>query len=149
MECCSRRMHVSAVDSSLSPSVRRCLSSCAANMGFSSLLCGPSALSHVPSWICPILVPPLGSPCSCTGTEFSSASPAAPAEAREHCQNTRGGRGSFSRLWGPFGNHHFPGNMFQMWSFLLWQPGLPAPRRPGEILVPLRRDKGAVLWVKD
>lgn len=75
------------------------------------LLCPTSPPGSAPS-----LVPPWAHPAPAKRC-WSSASPAAHAEAREHCQNMRGGSGSFARLLGPFGNHHFPGNMFQMWSF--------------------------------
>lgn len=93
-------------------------------------------------WVSPLLCPtsPLGLLGSSPGLTLllhrycTSASPSAHAEAREHCQNMRGGRRSFSRLLGPFGNHHFPGNMFQMCSFRRCaSPGSRGRRLPGAL----------------
>lgn len=94
---------------------RRRLSSCATNMGFSAVWSHRSVpRPHLD--LPPARFLPWDHPAPAK-RYWSSASPAAHAEAREHCQNGRGGSGSFSRLLRPFGNHQFPGNMFQMWSF--------------------------------
>jgi len=124
-KCSSKKMYVSAVDYSLSPSQRGGVSAAVLET-WASRLCGPAALSHVSIWICTLIFsrlslqtkpPPWFLPWIHLGPAKRYWSPASHAKDSGHHRSTRGESGRFSRRLRPCGNHNLPENTFRVRSF--------------------------------